>query len=268
MTLKLIATDLDGTFLSDERVPTALSIEAVRLAHQRGVSIVFATGRPIRWLQVLYPLADIDPDVIASNGAMTYDLARRQVLQVSPLPRAQSLAAMADVAAAVPGTTFAIEYEHGWGRLGQCPLRDEFVDADVVTDSLSELFDWGVAVKMLVMQKELLTEQLAQLVTPVVAGRLGVTYSWAANRGVLELSAPGVSKGSALLELMQTLRVQPNEVAAFGDMPNDLAMLEIAGHPFAMANAHPLVLQQGYPLAGSNTQDGFGRAVMALLEQG
>ena len=265
--LKLIATDLDGTFLSNDRLPSLLNEQAVRLANERGVFIVFATGRPARWLQVLYPLADINPDVIASNGALTYDLARRQVLRVSPLPREQTLAVITDVAGAIAGTTFAVEYTDDWGRLEQYPPRGDSVEAAVITDSPAELLDSGAAVKLLVLQPDLSTEELAKVVTPVVAGRLDVTYSWAANQGLLELSAPGVTKGTALRELMETLGVKPSEVVAFGDMPNDIPMLEVAGHPFAMTNAHPSVLQQGYQTAGLNSDDGFGRTVMSLLEQ-
>ena len=267
MSLKLIATDLDGTFLSDDRLPSTLNVAAVRLAYERGVFIVFATGRPARWLQALDLLADINPDVLASNGAVTYDIAKRQVLRASPLPFQPSLEAIADVVAAVPGTTFAVEYETGWGRLHAYPPRGDFVEADVITDSPAELLGAGVPVKLLILQPDMSTEKLAQLVTPVVAGRLDITYSWAANRGLIEASAPGVSKGSALLELMAALGVGRDEVAAFGDMPNDIPMLEVAGRPFAMTNAHPLVLQRGYPTAGNNFDDGFGKTVMTLLSR-
>jgi hypothetical protein len=57
--------------------------------------------------------------------------------------------------------------------------------------------------------------------------------------------------------------VPAEQVLAFGDMPNDLAMLEWAGTSYAMANAHPSVLALARHTAPSNQEDG----VAVVLEQ-
>ena len=56
------------------------------------------------------------------------------------------------------------------------------------------------------------------------------------------MSAPGVSKASALAELCDEHGIGAADVVAFGDMPNDLPMLTWAGRSYAVANAHPEVL--------------------------
>jgi hypothetical protein len=62
------------------------------------------------------------------------------------------------------------------------------------------------------------------------------------------------------------------EVVAFGDMPNDLAMLEWAGTSYAVANAHPHVLAATTYRTRSNDDDGVARVieriVAARLERG
>jgi hydroxymethylpyrimidine pyrophosphatase-like HAD family hydrolase len=45
-------------------------------------------------------------------------------------------------------------------------------------------------------------------------------------------------------------------VVAFGDYPNDLPMLEWAGHAVAVANAHPDVLAVADEVTASNEEDG------------
>jgi len=189
--LQLIATDLDGTFLGADHVPSELNVQAVRLAHERGVHVVFATGRPVRWLQVLDPLSDVHPDVLVSNGAVVYDVAQHEVEQAFPLPREDSLAVMADVAAVIPGATFAVEYTDGWGRLLSYPPRGDFVEADVIVASPNELLTARVPVKLLILHREISTDRLAELATPVVNDRLQVTFSETSGYGLLELSAPG-----------------------------------------------------------------------------
>jgi hydroxymethylpyrimidine pyrophosphatase-like HAD family hydrolase len=84
-------------------------------------------------------------------------------------------------------------------------------------------------------------------------GSLAVTYSTAA---FLEIAAAGVDKGSALAWLSDRLGIAPAEVIAFGDMPNDLAMLRWAGRAVAVANAHPEVLAAAHEITPSNGEDG------------
>jgi hydroxymethylpyrimidine pyrophosphatase-like HAD family hydrolase len=57
--------------------------------------------------------------------------------------------------------------------------------------------------------------------------------------------------------------MSPNDVIAFGDMPNDLPMLAWAGTAYAVANAHPEVLAAVRRRTASNDEDG----VAIVLEQ-
>ena len=53
---------------------------------------------------------------------------------------------------------------------------------------------------------------------------------------------------------------------AFGDAPNDLAMLRWDGRGVAVANAHPEVLQAVDVVAPSNQDDGVARTLERLLD--
>ncbi|MDQ3886930.1 MAG: HAD hydrolase family protein, partial [Actinomycetota bacterium] len=66
-----------------------------------------------------------------------------------------------------------------------------------------------------------------------------------------------ITKGSALATVATELGVEAGEVVAFGDMPNDLAMLSWAGHGVAMANAHPTVLGTCDEVTAPNDEDGL-----------
>nr|WP_254185766.1 HAD hydrolase family protein [Nocardioides panacis] len=90
-----------------------------------------------------------------------------------------------------------------------------------------------------------------------------VTTTWSSTGALVEISAAGVTKASTLALLCDELGIAPEEVVAFGDMPNDLAMLGWAGTSYAMANAHPSVLDLAGRRAPSNEDDG----VAAVLEE-
>ena len=59
-------------------------------------------------------------------------------------------------------------------------------------------------------------------------------------------------------------RARRRDVAAFGDMPNDVAMLSWAGMPYAVSNAHPLLLDV-FPVVPSNVESGVGKTISAWL---
>jgi hydroxymethylpyrimidine pyrophosphatase-like HAD family hydrolase len=90
-----------------------------------------------------------------------------------------------------------------------------------------------------------------------------VTTTWSSTGALVEISAAGVTKASTLEVVAAELGVSRDEVVAFGDMPNDLAMLAWAGTSYAMANAHPSVLELAQRRAPSHDEDG----VAAVLEE-
>ena len=90
-----------------------------------------------------------------------------------------------------------------------------------------------------------------------------VTTTWSSTGALVEMSADGVTKASTLELLCAERAVAAEEVVAFGDMPNDLPMLEWAGTSYAMANAHPTVRRLATHVAPSNEEEG----VAATLEE-
>jgi hypothetical protein len=81
--------------------------------------------------------------------------------------------------------------------------------------------------------------------------------------GMVEISPLGVTKAWRLAQVAAAHGIDATEVVAFGDMPNDLAMLRWAGRGYAMANAHPSVLDAADWDAPANGQDG----VATVLER-
>ena len=65
---------------------------------------------------------------------------------------------------------------------------------------------------------------------------------------------------------MTVEEITRDELVAFGDMPNDLTMLELAGRAFAMDNAHHSLLAR-FPAAGHHNEAGVGRTLLRLLAQ-
>ncbi|GAB6900153.1 HAD family hydrolase [Kineosporia succinea] len=82
---------------------------------------------------------------------------------------------------------------------------------------------------------------------------------------MLEISAPGVTKASALAWLAGELGVEAGEVVAFGDMPNDIPMLTWAGTGYAMSGGHPDAIAAASRQAPPCDEDGVAQVIEELL---
>jgi hydroxymethylpyrimidine pyrophosphatase-like HAD family hydrolase len=83
--------------------------------------------------------------------------------------------------------------------------------------------------------------------------------------GMLEISAVGVSKASGLAALAAERGIEPADVVAFGDMPNDVPMLRWVGRGYAMGGGHPDAVAAAPALAPSCAEDGVAQVVEQLL---
>ncbi|MGI5950738.1 MAG: HAD-IIB family hydrolase [Brooklawnia sp.] len=263
----LIATDLDGTFLdNDQRVPE-LNARAVRRAAELGIETVYATGRPTRWLGILRHLPETHGWAVAANGAVTLDLVEGRVVHSRHLPERITAQIAAEIRDRLPNSIFAVEYVESWGAEPVYEAVSPHLEP-THRGPVAELFAREHVVKLLVIDPTMPTEVLNEVVCQVVGDRLTVTFSYVSDIGMLEISAPGVSKALALAELLADLGIPAARMIAFGDMPNDLAMLGLAGQGFAMAGAHPSLLTAGHPSAGDNNLGGVGRTILRLLGEG
>jgi len=249
MAARLIATDLDGTIVRSDGEISDRTRRALAAAEDAGLVVVFVTGRPPRWMK---PVADATGHrglAVCANGAVVYDLHREEIVQEFPMD--------AEVA-------FAVE---GGGRFGHEPTyRAKYeVPPETVIAELDELLDRPV-LKLLARHTTMSTAELLDAAHEVV-GELAVltTATFSETDGLLELSAAGVTKAFGLERLAREHGIGPEDVVAFGDMPNDLPMLVWAGHAVAVGNAHPDVIAVADEITATNDEDGVAQVVERLI---
>ena len=73
--------------------------------------------------------------------------------------------------------------------------------------------------------------------------RFDVIYSGPEN---IELMPKNISKGQALLELMELKGYEPTEVACIGDSMNDITMLQATPFSFAMRHSDDIVKESSH----------------------
>lgn len=256
---KLIASDLDGTFLdSAERVSPRLRDLVTRI-DAAGIPLILATGRPARWIEPVVEQLSIRPLCVCANGAVVFDSRTHRILSARTVS-SEACRFVASVAhAALPGCGIAAErpdsfvvtpeFVHSWAM-------DEYTTDDE-TVVLSE-----PATKMLIRNPELSSKEMLDALSPYISGDVAhLTFSL--DEGLLEVMAPGVTKASGLAEIAAARGVSAEDVVCFGDMPNDIEMLRWAGLGVAMGNARDEVKAAADLVTGSNDEGG----VAQVLEQ-
>lgn len=267
-TPQLVASDVDGTLITNtERITPRL--RAVLERTTAAATFTLATGRPPRWLFPVLEQLPVQPICVCANGAVLYDAGADRVLGARELAP-EALRTVVRIA------------RDQLGDLGGCSVAVERVGTSAF-DRPNELFvvtpeyvhawnsaDHGVeeesavlarpAIKLLLRNDALPPEVMLKRVVPHVPGDLAhITYSF--GNGLLEVSAPGVDKATGLQELAARLGVAASDVAAFGDMRNDLEMLRWAGHSVAMGNALEEVQLAADEVTTTNEDDGVARVL-------
>ncbi|WP_305093397.1 HAD family hydrolase [Prescottella sp. R16] len=263
-----VASDVDGTLIDDEERVTARTRAAVAAVVASGTPFVLATGRPPRWLAPVVDGLGFAPLAVCANGAVLYDAGTDRVLSASTLS-VDTLAWIADlVEYELPGAGLAAErvgatahdtatpqfvsapgYEHAWLN----PEHTEMAPEDILSSP---------AIKMLVRIPGADSSAMAAVLRPLVGERADLTYS--TNNGLIEISAAGVTKASGLRAAATHLEVDASGVVAFGDMPNDIPMLEMAERGVAMGNAHLDVKAAADEVTLANTRDGVAHVLERL----
>lgn len=255
---RLVATDLDGTLLHTDGTVTARTRRVLSAVEDLGVTVVFVTGRPIRWMDDLREHVGRHGLAICSNGGVVYDVHADRISRTRTIAVDLGLEVGRLLRAAIPGTAFAVETSHGIAKEPHFMERNPVPPGTRVAQ-LEQVFD-EPAVKLLARHEEIEPEEFWTQVERTV-GHL-VTTTWSSLGALVEISAAGVTKASTLELLCAERGITPAEVVAFGDMPNDLPMLEWAGTSYAMANAHPSVRELADHVAPAHDEDG----VAAVLE--
>lgn len=260
---RLVATDLDGTLVRTDGTVSAYTAGVLAELDRRGVPVVFVTGRPLRWTEDVFSYVGSHGLAIVSNGALVWDVAGSVPVMERPIGAAVALEVATAIRAAIGQVRFAVETLEGWSmepdyarhhadRRRFAPLREAV---------LEELLDRPL-LKLLARRDGADPDEFVAAAVAVVGHRVNVTHS---SFPLLEISALEVTKASTLALVASDLGVVAEDVIAFGDQPNDLPMLSWAGTSYAMADAHPQVVDCADHVAPGHDEDGVARVLAGLL---
>ncbi len=276
--IRLLATDIDGTLLNPQFQISEGDLAALRRANAAGIEIVLVTGRRHTFALPIAKQLGFDLWLISSNGAVTRSLSGETFHRdLMPAATCRKLCGAMQEFRGNTVLTFdtevkgALVIEH-LDEIGASIRRwleknmeyIEFVvpiERALVKDPLQAMF-CGTMARM--------NEALRALDAAGMNGSVTVlrTEYPARDLSMIDVLNAGCSKGHALERWAAHRGYRREEVMAVGDNHNDVEMLEFAGHPVIMGNACEELRGRGWRLTRGNDACGVAAAVdMALGEE-
>jgi Cof subfamily protein (haloacid dehalogenase superfamily) len=274
--IRLLATDIDGTLLNPQFQISPGDLEALRRAHAAGVEIVLVTGRRHQFALPIAQQLGFDLWLISSNGAVTRSLAG-ETFHRDLMPR-ETCRRLCGAMQEFRGNTVltfdketkgAIVLEH-LDELSASIRRwleknleyIEFVipiEQALVTDPVQAMF-CGSTARM--------KEALQALELAGMDGQMTVLRTEYPERdlSMIDVLNAGCSKGHALERWAAYRGFRREQVMAIGDNHNDVEMLEFAGHPVIMGNACEELRGRGWTVTLGNGECGVAAAIETVVE--
>ena len=264
MTVKVIVTDMDGTFLND-----AKQYDRQRFMAQfaeleaRGIEFVVASGNQYWQLISFFPEIQDKISFVAENGALVYqhgsqlfhgELTRRESQQVlgelMKDPQLNFVACgleSAYVSDKAPESFVQLMSKH-YHRL------QRVADYRQVNDLL---FKFSL---------NLPDSKIPQLVDDLHASLDGIMKPVTSGFGFVDLIIPGLHKASGISRLLKNWHLSPEQCVTIGDSGNDAEMLALTKFSFAMANAADSIKSLARYQTGNNNDSGALDVIQAVLD--
>jgi len=257
--VRLVASDLDGTLLRSDDSVSERTLAALARTIEAGIRLVLVSARSPGWLAPEAARLGLDGIGICCNGAVVYDYEESRVLIHRPLEPETAREIVFGLRRVAPGVAFGCERPSGF--LAETAYRPLFRPPDSIPRADARSILSEPVTKLVLQHPELSQADLHALASDLAGERAETCYSGA---GLVEVAAPGVTKGAALADLCAELEIDRSEVIAFGDMLNDVPMLAWAGRGIAVANAHDEVLTVADEVTASNDEDGVALVLERL----
>ena len=268
----MLALDLDGTLLTNDKRLTARTREALLAAAGAGIIPVIVTGRPLSGLPEEISALSCTRYVITSNGAVTKDLASGRTLRSAcldssvaaeitriPMERGLIHCAFIDGTGYCEPEYMRIQYAFYRGT----PLEEYVRKSRRATEDIDALIrshPEGVENVWCIAADRTERDEIARIINE----RWQVQTVLTALRDV-EVGSMDADKGAAVTELAAQFGIHREEILAIGDNDNDLAMFRAAGMTAAMGNAPEYVKKRTSLITDTNEQDGAAKVIEHVL---
>jgi len=254
----LIALDLDGTLLTDNKTISDKTKKVINSAREKGHEVMIATGRPFRSSEVYYQELKLNTPIVNFNGAFIHHpLSNQWGTYHTPL----DIKVARDIVEALDSFSFhniiAEVIDDVYFHYHDEKLIDIFgMGKPTITTGDLRNFLKDSPTSMLIHTEEHHVGEIRKHLSDVHAEVID-HRRWADPWHVIEIVKSGLNKAVGLKKVSEFLHIPKERIIAFGDEDNDLEMIEYAGRGVAMGNAIEPLKNLANEITLTNEEDGI-----------
>ncbi|MGN1401483.1 MAG: Cof-type HAD-IIB family hydrolase [Bacillus sp. (in: firmicutes)] len=254
----LIALDLDGTLLKDDKTISARTKQAVQTAMEQGHQVMIATGRPFRSSLPYYQELSLRTPIVNFNGAFVHHpLTQSWGAYHSPM----DIRTAKDIVDACDQFSY-----HNIIAEVKDDVYFHYHDEKII-----DIFKMGNPKMKIGDLRNFLEQSPTSMLIHAeqddvekIRGHLSEVHAevidhrrWADPFHVIEIVKSGLNKAVGIQKVAKYFDIPRERIIAFGDEDNDLEMLEYAGHGVAMGNGLEIVKNVANDVTLANEEDGI-----------
>lgn len=277
--IKLIATDLDGTLLNDNKKLSRFNRETLIEAQRQGYIVALATGRNFHSMDQI--ITDLKMDqfksgyIVGINGMQIYDFKRDKYqkaagIGVDAVARIQNLMAKNNCLSFYFSDqgVFCL-YSRMMVPFFKNGLVRRVINRHVAASNHIEVSFESNRYCFQTSQDKICFIVFNQKKLRRISEALGNDFRiLKVGRRWVEIIPKKVSKSIRLKEIMEIEGVAPEELIVFGDSENDVDMLGLTANSYAVANGLPQVRKVANNIISSNNDDGVGKEIKRIISKG
>lgn len=261
----LIASDLDGTLINSEQGISKQNTDAIASFIREGGRFAIATGRTELTAMPFIEQLSTNSPCILYNGAAIYDTKANTYIKAHFLNKKTLLGLLKEILQSfskvcmqifVHGNIYIVS---GEDNMDPFMLKEKQKFEIVCIDDIADE-NW---VKVLLNDTNQTLHEIQQFINAKLPP--GLIHTAFSAVTYLELFAWGITKGSALLDLLELTGIDREKTITIGDYCNDIEMIKAAGLGVATANAHPLLKEAADIITVSNDEHAISSLINKIL---
>ena len=272
--IQLVAIDLDGTLLRDDKSLSQENVDAIKEAIEQGVQVVICTGRTLPSIQYLskqLPQGDGDEYLILQNGAVIHQLPDLNIVHETILTEGDRQAIYdifkeyrseeVQMVAFDPDKLYLVDDE----TANPTVVQDaKTLSTDITLAKFEEVLNLETLYKIVVFGGVEFIDDYLEKIPNDLYEQVHIVRSLPV---AIEFIPKLANKANGLNALIKQLDIKAENIMTIGDELNDYEMVKMAGLGVAMENGHPEVKRVADELTLTNNENGVAHAIRKFVTQ-
>ncbi|MBA5729972.1 HAD family phosphatase [Aerococcaceae bacterium INB8] len=272
--IQLVAIDLDGTLLRDDKSLSQENVDAIKEAIEQDVQVVICTGRTLPSIQYLskqLPQGHGDEYLILQNGAVIHQLPDLNIVHETILTEGDRQAIYdvfkeyrseeVQMVAFDPDKLYLIDDE----TANPTVVQDaKTLSTDITLAKFEEVLNLETLYKIVVFGGVEFIDNYLEKIPNELYDQVHIVRSLPV---AIEFIPKLANKANGLNALIQLLDIKAENIMTIGDELNDYEMVKMAGLGVAMENGHPEVKRVADELTLTNNENGVAHAIRKFVTQ-